>query len=316
MNRFHRPFLIAYYLVEMVEGKDTRPAGQETALAKRPPWWRRFWGWTEFGEKSGWKYLQLLGTLSIPLVIALGTLWFTTQQNEQQRDIEERRAQAERELEKQRTQDALLQAYLDQMSTLLLEKNLREAERDSEVNSLARARTLTALERLDSERKGALMQFLSEAGLINDLVETVPKGGVPPMSLSDANLREADLADNVSLNRAFLSGANLRGANLRGGILEQSTLSYADLRDANLTEAHAQFVDWYGANMEGADLGGADLSGAYKHNSDGSRRMVTNEELEEQAASLAGATMPDGQKYEDWLKSKGRGEDGKNSGPS
>jgi uncharacterized protein YjbI with pentapeptide repeats len=93
-------------------------------------------------------------------------------------------------------------------------------------------------------------------------------------------------------------------------------LSYADLRDANLTEAHAQFVDWYGANMEGADLGGADLSGAYKHNSDGSRRMVTNEELEEQAASLAGATMPDGQKYEDWLKSKGRGADGKNSGPS
>jgi hypothetical protein len=26
--------------------------------------------------------------------------------------------------------------------------------------------------------------------------------------------------------------------------------------------------------------------------------------------------MPNGQKYEEWLKSKGRGEDGKNSGPS
>jgi len=26
--------------------------------------------------------------------------------------------------------------------------------------------------------------------------------------------------------------------------------------------------------------------------------------------------MPDGQKYEDWLKSKGRGEDGENSGSS
>jgi hypothetical protein len=32
---------------------------------------------------------------------------------------------------------------------------------------------------------------------------------------------------------------------------------------------------------------------------------VTNEQLQQQAASLKGATMPDGQKYEDWLKSKG-----------
>ena len=36
----------------------------------------------------------------------------------------------------------------------------------------------------------------------------------------------------------------------------------------------------------------------------------TNEELEQQAASPEGATMPNGQKYEDWLKSKGRAEDG------
>jgi len=27
------------------------------------------------------------------------------------------------------------------------------------------------------------------------------------------------------------------------------------------------------------------------------------------------ATMPNGQKYEEWLKSKGSGEDGKNGGP-
>ena len=32
--------------------------------------------------------------------------------------------------------------------------------------------------------------------------------------------------------------------------------------------------------------------------------------------TVGGATLPDGQKYEDWLKSKGRGEDGENSGSS
>ena len=31
---------------------------------------------------------------------------------------------------------------------------------------------------------------------------------------------------------------------------------------------------------------------------------ITNEELEQQAKSLKGAIMPDGQKYEDWLKDR------------
>jgi hypothetical protein len=36
---------------------------------------------------------------------------------------------------------------------------------------------------------------------------------------------------------------------------------------------------------------------------------LSAEELEQQAKSLKGATMPDGQKDEDWLKSKDREED-------
>jgi hypothetical protein len=32
-----------------------------------------------------------------------------------------------------------------------------------------------------------------------------------------------------------------------------------------------------------------------------------------QADTFKGTTMPDGQKYEDWLKSKGCGEDGENT---
>jgi hypothetical protein len=34
------------------------------------------------------------------------------------------------------------------------------------------------------------------------------------------------------------------------------------------------------------------------------------------AVSLEGATMPNGQQYEDWVKSQGRAEDGENSGSS
>jgi hypothetical protein len=35
---------------------------------------------------------------------------------------------------------------------------------------------------------------------------------------------------------------------------------------------------------------------------------VTNEELQQQASSPEGATMPDDQKYEEWVESKGRGQ--------
>jgi hypothetical protein len=57
------------------------------------------------------------------------------------------------------------------------------------------------------------------------------------------------------------------------------------------------------------DLREADLRGANLFSAEG----ITNEELEQQAASLEGATMPDGQKYEDWLKDKeGSGKDAEN----
>jgi hypothetical protein len=49
---------------------------------------------------------------------------------------------------------------------LACQKNLRESAEDSEVRTLARARTLTVLERMDPSRKRAVMQFLVKAELI------------------------------------------------------------------------------------------------------------------------------------------------------
>src|SRR3712207_6406270 len=135
----------------MAEGRDIPIAEQEKKRGKRPPWWKRLWGWTEFGKKSGWEYLELLSALAIPVVIAVAGFWFTAQQEERQRAIEKQRAENEQRLEDQRAQDAALQAYLDQMGTLLLHENLRNPEEGSEVETLARARTLTVLGRLGSD---------------------------------------------------------------------------------------------------------------------------------------------------------------------
>jgi len=72
-----------------------------------------------------WDWLKLL---IVPAVIAIGGLWFNHQQ--QERGLE---------VENQRAQDEALQAYLDQMSQLLLDTDrpLREARPDDSLRLVA-----------------------------------------------------------------------------------------------------------------------------------------------------------------------------------
>jgi hypothetical protein len=170
--------------------------------------------------------------------------------------ISRRNLQQQRDLEAVRAQDDALQAYYKQMGDLLTEHDLKKTKPDDDVALLARAQTLAVVRRVDGKRKSDLVLFLYGVGLIKKPPTIVNLGG--------ADLRRADLRV-ADLRRADLSGARLR---------------YAFLSDA-------------------------DLRGAMG---------TTKEQLEHQALTLKGATMPDGQKFEDWRKS--RGEDGENSGSS
>jgi uncharacterized protein YjbI with pentapeptide repeats len=68
-----------------------------------------------------------------------------------------------------------------------------------------------------------------------------------------------------------------------------------NLSKADLTGGHLE-----AAYLEEAYLAGANLTGA---------TGSTNEELAQHASSLEEATMPNGQKYEEWLESKGSREE-------
>jgi hypothetical protein len=176
-----------------------------------------------------------LDLLIVPLALVVIGFLFTMQQDARQQEIEDRRAQqaqrienqraeAERKLAEQRAQDEALQAYLDQMSSLLLEKDLRASEVDSEVQTLARARTLTVLSRLDKGRQADVMQFLIEAELVQRVEGTGPiirLSGVDlrGIQLPDADLSGADLR-NAFLDRAYLIAADLSGADLRSAFLD------------------------------------------------------------------------------------------------
>jgi uncharacterized protein YjbI with pentapeptide repeats len=112
------------------------------------------------------------------------------------------------------------------------------------------------------------------------------------VSLAYANLSGCAL-NGHSLLGIDLSGANLRNADLSGANLSGADLSRVDLSRADLSRARLR-----GANLRGAILRGAILRGA---------KGWTEEQLTA-AKSLERATMPDGQKYEDWLKRRGEGD--------
>jgi uncharacterized protein YjbI with pentapeptide repeats len=317
------------------------------------------WTLREFGGKPAWDWLQLL---IVPLALAVITLAFTWQQDARQqkiedrraeveRAVEEQRAQAEQEIQEERAEHATLQAYLDQMGTLLLDRNLRTPDENSDVRRLARARTVVVLDALGPERQERVLRFLSEA----ELIQPTPADKQPVIALKyinlenielphrillrSANLQQADLSGanlaHIDLRGTYLAGAHLEDANLEGAFLEGADLSGAFLEGAHLSGADLTNVDLSNAeelwkkgtdmrergaglghaDLSGANLSGADLSSANLESANLKSANVTDAQLD-QASSLKGATMPNGQKYEHWLKSKGHGADGENSGPS
>jgi hypothetical protein len=307
-------------------------------------------GWVGVSGKKFWDYLELL---IVPAALAIGVYMLNrAQERERQaqeayrehereatetarreREREAQAAQRERELEVEnhRAQDATLQAYLDKMSELLLDKELHKKVGEYDPTRVAaRARTLVALARLDRERKRSIVQFLYEGQLINtdEKPELGDATAFKPrlVGLSGAVLTNAPLGnltlEYAALNGAILEKADLRDANLNnidlgGAFLSGADLSNAKMKGASLENAHLQRKDELklnAANVTDADLTMGNLKGA----------KVTKEQLAK-CKLLKGATMPDGRTlksdttpegltFEDWFKSTGRGEDGENSG--
>jgi len=289
----------------MAEGKGTPTSEQEKEAQQSKPWMLR-----ELGGKSVWDWLQLL---IVPLaLVGIGLVFDLRQQ-----DVEDQRAARERDLAEQRAQDEALQAYFDQMSTLLLEKDLRlSIEGKATVNSiearvLARARTLTVLPRLDGDRKANVVVFLHEADLIN---ENQPVFLLKGADLSRADLRYADLSEpGIDLSGAKLIEANLDEADLSDANLAAANIPHADLSDAYMVNADLSYATLSPGYFKGLPIPPAtNLSGADLSHADLTRASVNLKQLE-QAKSLEGATMPDGQilksddnpdrpTFEDWLK--------------
>ena len=161
----------AYQLWE--KNKEQSPEENWKAAVKaleKERFWRPLisvWRWTGIGEKKGW---DIFTGLSLPLIVFGGGILFNYLNGQQQQKIAE---------EKQK--DELLKTYINDMKASLLDKDypLKNSKKNSESRSIARTITLTTLTQLNSEqdkqkakegkynqRKGLIIQFLYESGLI------------------------------------------------------------------------------------------------------------------------------------------------------
>lgn len=240
------------------------------------------WGyaqtWTGFGQyqtqvgverdKTLWDWMELL---IIPFFLAGGAFILNNFEKKRSLQIEEQRANSEREIAKDTLQETLLQNYLDKMGDLLIDKNLKRANKN--VKDIARVKTLTVLRRLDEDRKATVLLFLLESKLVS-----APK---PIISLSRADLM-----------RGNFYGANLSGADLSETYLVDSILVKVDLSKTILRGSALIRADLTGANLAGADLTGAILRDANLTNCNLSGAQITDEQLKK-AKSLNGTILPD-----------------------
>ena len=142
--------------------------------------WRLGWDWTGFLQyttltiKTGnitteihqrpfWDVLELV---IIPVLIALIVVRLNRTQRQTELKIASQRAKTEQDIAEDRQRQAVLEAYFDRMTDLLLKKGLHESREEAEVRHIARARTLTVLTGLDRMRKGQVLRFLYESRLI------------------------------------------------------------------------------------------------------------------------------------------------------
>ena len=230
--------------------------------------------------KTLWDVLELV---IVPAsLLAFGYLLSRRQDERADREAEQR-MKNDREIAADQAEDAAMQAYFDAIAELLIPHHGTSSEQKGKhMWELARSRTLTILVRLNGRRKGYVLRFLTELGLLGtedkaplidlsgaylhdvDLSEfNLPKTSFAYVSLAGAHLKRANMKDatftNADLTGSKLMGArldrtNLAGAQLNEAILLRASLVKADLSGANLDNAVLRNVDMTDAVLDGASM--------------------------------------------------------------
>ncbi|MGB3493272.1 MAG: pentapeptide repeat-containing protein [Elainellaceae cyanobacterium] len=210
----------------------------------------------DLGQKTLWDWLSLL---IVPLLL----FWVSHQLNKTQQQVAD-----------DQRQQALLRGYFEQISTLLIDSDLKGAGEYSEVKSVAASLTASTLRDLDSSRRNSLMRFLTSTGLAAPLPGSTSEAGI----LSRADLSGVDLShtalNGIDLHSADLTSANLTQTDLGGG---------ANLKNIRFINTDLTGADFENAALEGAVFAYTDLRNA---------QNLTDEQFSQ--VKLCNTRLPDG----------------------
>jgi uncharacterized protein YjbI with pentapeptide repeats len=221
--------------------------------------------WSGINGKTAWDLAELL---IIPLFLAMVAYYFNRTQKEVEQSIAEQQRQSDQKIANDRLQENELQTFYDRMTELLLDKNLRSSGTNDEVRSIARTRTITTLRNLDENRRGFIIQFLFEAGLINQLQ--------PIIALKNADLRrivfsrsqihqislEHTIMTDSTLYKSVFQDVNFSKSDLSGAKFDRTSCLGCNFDDANLSKTVA--YNFYGlkSSYERCNFSEVDFTGA------------------------------------------------------
>ena len=231
---------------------------------------------------SGYPTFSLLDGLElamIPLLAALVAGWLEEQAVRTETEHSNRR-EAERVAAEQ--QSARYKRFHAAVVAVLADAAHDAAHDAADIPGQAGPRiieiTRAALPELDGKRKGEMLLFLFEKGLLS--------GERPAVDLNGLDFREAALhkaqlmgicLKGVDLRKARMDGAHLAKGRLCGCNLRKAFLRHADLRGAVLTGSDLSGTRLDGANLEGADLREACLEAAFLRNTNLKNCLLTGD---------------------------------------
>src|SRR5690348_16595386 len=139
----------------------------------------------KFGEVTGfernserktlWDYLGLVG---IPVVLAVAAYSFSAQQTQFSQAFTAQQNQNSQSIAANQQRETILENYLDTMSDLLLNHDLKGSKPGDAVRDVAKERTKVVLAQIDPDRMALVVGYLYDQGLISGSAPIIDLTGV------------------------------------------------------------------------------------------------------------------------------------------
>lgn len=158
----------------------------------------------------------------------------------------------------------ILESYFKAISDLITKENLLDINNNNTSKKIARSRTILAIENLDGERKGQVLQFLFEL----DLIDT------NKIDLLGANLANIQ-CDGIVLKNLTINGVHFGNSSFENSFLENckfiacdfsnstflgASFQNVDFSYSKLNNCNFQYIDLTTLNLEGVELHRANIS--------------------------------------------------------